>query len=354
MTFGPRGTAVNVGLPGTGFSYRQQLRGAPPLESPVPASISPRPTLPPSAASIPLPPAPSGIVGEIRSADNEALTSVSLKELRDLLAEAYAESQRLKADIPAADSELHSAQSRAYRWEHGILLKHIMKKKFASILGDYQSARKERDELTSEIEKCRVALEVEMEGGIETTYGTVVETFRALAGCERCWDTMSSVAVDQFRERSTATSSVTRSPIVLDLAAADVIAPSKPAIHFQNANGADLYVLPGLLLMFGSHVDFALIRLAEARLEYSAGRFIESEGVPADTTQVGETWAKVNKDGSPDRRFSNNYKIPIVLYGYLTFKSAAGLNEGYMFSNSGRAEAFAKAFAAHRASLPST
>lgn len=131
-----------------------------------------------------------------------------------------------------------------------------------------------------------------------------------------------------------------------------MIAPSRPALHFQNANGGDLYVLPGLLLVFGGHRDFALVRLSEVRLEHAAVSFQETERVPADARTVGETWAKVNKDGRPDRRFANNFRIPVVEYGRLRFVSAAGLNEEFMFSSNAKAEAFARAFAKHQATLP--
>lgn len=348
MTVGGRGTYVNVGVPGTGISYRERIDALPsngPKYGDTPRFT---PASQPVDTPMPVPP----LQGEIKSAENDALTSVSLREFRDLLADAYAESRRLKAEIPASETELKKTRTRAYKWQNGFVLKHILKNKFQSIMSEYETAKDEREALDQEIEKCRIALELELEGGIDTTYGNLVEIFRSLAACERTWDTTSSVSVDQFRERSKANSAITRTPVTLDLSPAAVIAASKSVLHFQNANGADIYILPGLLLMFGDHSDFALIRLTEVKVDFAEMRFIEIESVPADTQNVGETWAKVNKDGGPDRRFANNYRIPIVRYGVIHFKSAAGLNEEYLFSNAGKAEAFAKAFAEHRASLP--
>ena len=344
VTVGPSGSRLSVGLPGSGLSYQQ------PLAPSVPPSQPPRPT------HTPVPPPPSAargaVHGEIRSAANDALTSVSLRDLRDLLAQAYAETQRLERDTPAADKELKAAQTRATAWSNGILLKHLLKKKYQAILDDHSAAQAERRALDEEIEKCRVALEIDMDGGIETTYGRVVETFRALAACERCWDNVAAVGVDKSRERSSADRAISRRPVNLDLRPATVIAPSRPALHFQNANGGDLYLLPGLVLVLGSERDFALLRLTEVRVTFDGIRFYEEEGVPADSQVVGQTWRKVNKDGSPDRRFANNYQIPIVQYGLLTFTSASGLNEEFMFSHALKAKTFADAFATHRATLP--
>jgi hypothetical protein len=68
---------------------------------------------------------------------------------------------------------------------------------------------------------------------------------------------------------------------------------------------------------------------------------------------VGQTWAKANKDGSRDRRFANNYQIPLVLYAYLTLKSESGLWEEFQFSNPDRVERFLKAWDAFVSSIES-
>jgi hypothetical protein len=54
---------------------------------------------------------------------------------------------------------------------------------------------------------------------------------------------------------------------------------------------------------------------------------VEPDPVPKDSRVVGQTWAKANKDGSRDKRFADNYEIPIALYGSLVLKSDNGLWE---------------------------
>jgi hypothetical protein len=145
---------------------------------------------------------------------------------------------------------------------------------------------------------------------------------------------------------------VTRVPVSLDLRAPEVLAPTKTVLRVQNANGGDLYLLPGMLLMFGGGRDFALIRLNDVTAQCRAVQFHETDAVPNDAMVTGETWAKANKDGTPDRRFANNFRIPIVRYGGLHFTSAGGLNEEFMFSDYEKTKAFAEAFARHKASIP--
>ena len=96
---------------------------------------------------------------------------------------------------------------------------------------------------------------------------------------------------------------------------------------------------------------FALVDMREIEVEASATRFHEDERVPSDADVVGNTWARANKDGSPDRRFASNHQIPICLYGRITFRCLGGLTEEYIFSNVRAAEAFAMAFLAYQKAL---
>jgi len=358
INIGPNGTHLNAGLPGTGISYRERL--SPPQGTPFrPSLAGGQPTFLPGhqtevpeseGAAVPRP--TLTLPGEIKSGSSDEITSVGLREFRNLLREALDESKRLRDELPTLEAERARAQSRAYKWQNGFLLKRVLRKKYAAILGAYQAASGEVSELEAAIERCRIALEIQMDAGMDDSYGVLVDAFRALAGCERSWDNVAAVAVNQVQERSVATQSIRRVAIHPDCKAADVLAPSRAALHFPNANGGDLFILPGLLLVVKQTSDFALINLTEVRVEFEPTKFLEEETVPADTTTVGETWKKVNKDGSPDRRFTNNFRIPVVLYGTLRFASAAGLKEEYVFSNAEKAKRFSDAFAVHKNAVP--
>lgn len=54
---------------------------------------------------------------------------------------------------------------------------------------------------------------------------------------------------------------------------------------------------------------------------------IEEDPLPPDTTIIRYTWAKVNKDGLPDRCFNGNYQITVVAYGSLVFCSPTGIDK---------------------------
>ena len=96
--------------------------------------------------------------------------------------------------------------------------------------------------------------------------------------------------------------------------------------HLENANGGDIFFYPAFALYFVTSESFALLEYSEVKLVFATTRFIEEEAIPPDSKVVGNTWAKANKDGSPDKRFKDNYQIPITQYGKLIITSATGMN----------------------------
>jgi hypothetical protein len=77
-------------------------------------------------------------------------------------------------------------------------------------------------------------------------------------------------------------------------------------------------------------------------------RFIEEDTTSTDSLVVGETWRFVNRGGGPDRRFANNRKLLICLYGEMDLKSSNGLNERIQCSHAEAAMQFASSANAMR------
>jgi hypothetical protein len=137
--------------------------------------------------------------------------------------------------------------------------------------------------------------------------------------------------------------SMNRTSIKVGLARPEIIDSPYQALRFPNANGDDIYIYPGFVMTQSKTSDFALIDIREIRAALHRTSFIEEEPVPPDAEIIGQTWKKTNKDGSPDRRFAENYSIPVTKYGELWLSSPTGLNEAFMFSNFAKAESFASA-----------
>jgi hypothetical protein len=88
---------------------------------------------------------------------------------------------------------------------------------------------------------------------------------------------------------------------------------------------------------------FGAVGYDDLQVRTETSRFIE-DGTPlADAQVVGHRWKHPNKDGGPDRRFSNNRQLPICLYDVMLLASSSGVNELMEFSRTGFVQQFAAA-----------
>ncbi len=159
------------------------------------------------------------------------------------------------------------------------------------------------------------------------SFGRLCDAFSRVCESERIWDTLSIQGTNQFRERTIAKHTIERRPVRFGMGGSPLLTCQWRVPHLMNANGGDLFLYPGFLLYQVSRQAFAVIDARDVKLSLSATRFIESEGVPRDAEVVGQTWKKANKDGSPDRRFTGNYRIPIAKYAEIDLQTASGLND---------------------------
>lgn len=102
-----------------------------------------------------------------------------------------------------------------------------------------------------------------------------------------------------------------------------------------------LHLLPDRIL---AYADGEVCSIPYGALTLKPGRvsFIETESIPRDAIVLGSTWRFVRKDGGPDRRFNNNYQVPIVQYDVLDVSAPVGLQLRLQLSTAGLAEGSAK------------
>ena len=167
---------------------------------------------------------------------------------------------------------------------------------------------------------------------------------------EYIWDTLCRQPINQTATRSAAAVNITREPVTFSLRTCELIQWAQKVPHLGNRNGGDLYLFPGFVLFGDSRDAFALIDFRDISLTIEIAKVLDEGIIPDDSKVIGQTWAKVNKNGKPDMRFKDNYTIPIVGYGMIQFRSASGLNEEYQFSNAALAERFAVAWREFHAS----
>ncbi len=342
FTVGPQGPAVTARIPGTGIAFRERIH--------LPGSESGSPSDKPQTTPADVPTVP--VATEIRSASTATLTSEGLGAIKELLVRAQEERSRLLPELHEAEADAARLRARHERWTKGWLFRRLFKKHFARLGERSTEATAKEAELREQESLSRLSTEFDLPVQLKDAFGHLCDATSTLSQSQRIWDTISTRDTDRYHERTVARQSIERKPVVFSLGACDLIQSAWKVPYLTNANGGELLIYPGFILYHVSNEAFALVDIHETTIEYRPNSFIEEESVPADSQLIGHTWKKANKDGSPDRRFNNNYQIPIVAYGTIRITSKTGLNEEYLISKPNASQAFAEAFALFSETLP--
>lgn len=342
MNIGPHGLMGTASIPGTGVSYRRHFgsnSNSPSNGGPTALLPGPYPGSAPSPSPHTYPPFPSGTfistapVEQIQSASTELLTSRTLKDLKDLIATAFKQHEEITAELNSARTSKAAAEQKFTSWESGFLFRRLFKKTFERRREAFETETARVAELEEQLKLSTISTQIELEHEQADLYFRLRDQFAALTECAAVWDIKTRQATDQFHERTTATTRLGRERVVFELGHCDLIAWDQKVPHLRNAKGGDIYLFPGFILYRAAKEAFSLIEYQDVTGTATNVAFQEEEGVPADSPVIGQTWAKANKDGSRDRRFAQNYQIPVVQYGAVKFKSENGLWEEFEFSN---------------------
>ncbi len=331
VNIGPNGVYRNVSIPGTGIWERTRID----TPSPKPSAHT--------APKYPLPFAPNlGLEAEreIRSAGTDTLTSDTLEPMRQLLSQAYKQRKELSTELAFAASDSSRATERYQRWQGGFLLKHLFKATLAAHKEVAETAEAKLRELEEQHRLSAIRAEIGLEPDQQGPYTSMLEKFVVLTGSKRIWNILAERSVNRVVERSNVNTAVRRTPVSFGLGECDLIEWGQEVPRLQNLTGGEMFIYPGFVLYRASTEEFALIDFQDIKLGCVLTDFTDTDPVPPDSRVIGYTWAKCNKDGSPDRRFRDNCQIPIARYGGLYFTSVDGLDVRYLISNAQAAQEF--------------
>jgi hypothetical protein len=321
MTFGKSGTYLNTGIPGTGIHNRQKLSKS--------DTKNTTPILEPEE--------------NIFSADVQEITSQDMQGVKTAIISAHQQRNELKKDLLKVKTTLATFNLRlffSYLLLYGLIKKTIP----TNLKSDIKLQKEAIKQLNEQIENCYVNLEIDFDTDIEDKYNKVVESFKKLCTSHKIWDVTGAHYQDRKSTRSSANAIVNKKEVRFGIKSIPDIKSKFDPLYFKNANGADLYFYPNFIVMYSSKKKFAVIGLEEIELYQSYVRFTETGFVPRDSKIIDRTWTKVNKNGTPDKRFKGNRQIPVVKYGEIKLRTNTGLNEEYEFSNYEYTEVFGETF----------
>ena len=178
------------------------------------------------------------------------------------------------------------------------------------------------------------------------------QRFSALqAGCEklgqayRIWRVETQQSTSDWKRNAGANNLIDRSDCQTSKAAAPHTV-SNIVPWTINCSGSRLFFFPDQILVL-QEGRFGALSYSSLSIDTALSYFRETNGVPADSAVSGRTWRYVNKNGGPDRRFSDNREIPIAVYAQLDLRSPQGFHVRLHVSNTAAAEAFVVAVRAY-------
>ena len=330
VTVGGRGgTYTNVGIPGTGLYSRTKVGGVNSA------------TIDQSDEEVLEEQSLGSLDKKFVSADPLDITSVGLQALQEAIISANKQRAELKGDLSSIKTSIVTTRFLKLLLQVTLLYFIIpsIKRRVNTNLSSMLKASKE---VFDAIRNSVVYLELEMNREAEDAYQDLILSFQELCKSAFAWDITSAMNIDQVRSRSAAATAMERDEASIRQVDLSGIKSSYKALFFENKNGADLYFYPGFVVMYESSEKLGILEMSNLVITYEDSNCVEMGPVPPDSKQISEVWEKSNKDGSRDKRYSENRQLPVMNYGEITLESNTGIYEKYLFSDSSSAESFVK------------
>ena len=170
----------------------------------------------------------------------------------------------------------------------------------------------------------------DLESDAHEAFRALHDAFAELAACSRIWNVDAAGATKDYKYNAGATQLLRRRKTIVGFAPPPGIRTNVP-VPSVALRSETLYFFPERVFVVAGK-NIGAVSYEELQDQTSVTRFIEEEPVPGDGRVADHTWKYLNKNGTPDRRFSRNPRLPILAYGQLFLASTSGLR-GYLQSS---------------------
>jgi len=193
-----------------------------------------------------------------------------------------------------------------------------------------------------DVERKTVTVIYKLEDDIKPAFAKVNKGFQDFEKVDSLWRVETQQSTNDWKRNSGASNLVNRKSFEV-LKELPSFFDSNITPYGFSIDNKQYYFFPDRILVYQGK-DVGMTHYSELKIDTSITRFIEDDSVPKDAEIVGHNWRYINKDGGPDRRFNNNYQIPVVLYSEIDLKSRSGINLKFQASDKHAGEKFASAF----------
>lgn len=179
--------------------------------------------------------------------------------------------------------------------------------------------------------KLGVPMEYEFDEESKQSYENLCATWMSMNKNKKFWQIMSENTIDK-KTSGGAGRGITRMPATAINRVPYFIKPNVKPFGLQ-LKKKQLFFLPDKLLVIAGN-KVGTLNYSDVEMGLGVTHFVETDPVPKDAKVIKHTWLKVNKDGSPDKRFKGNRQVPVCEYGRVVIQSGNALYVELMCSNS--------------------
>ena len=179
--------------------------------------------------------------------------------------------------------------------------------------------------------KSRVYLEYEIDEDQQSSVERIIRPNINITKCAKLWRVTQSSRVVNTKYSSGASCSVKRVSCKANTKTPFPFKTNAETASFKTNKETLLFLPDKLFIIQGSKIG--ALSYEDISFKKLTTRFVEDGILPKDAQVVDYTWKFVNKSGGPDRRFKNNFRIPVCLYGEMNLYSPKGLDTVIMYSN---------------------
>ncbi len=160
----------------------------------------------------------------------------------------------------------------------------------------------------------------QLNGSIAQQWSDVNRALACLAQSNRVWLIEAETTTYDFKRNSGSSSLIDRKPAVITLRQSEFVSCNLNPYCIQ-AGMQRIFFLPDRLVLC-RYNNYVAVYYSDLTLDVSTVSFIEEDQPPTDAPTVGSTWRYVNKDGSPDLRFMDNWPLPVMEYATVILASS--------------------------------
>lgn len=178
---------------------------------------------------------------------------------------------------------------------------------------------------------CKIPIEYQLDADTQNIYEQRCNMWYSLNSSKKLWQLTSYSNVSNKKTAAGADKLVNRRCIKIKRNTPVFLKTDMKFIHIALGN-EQIYLLPDRVVIIKG-TKIGSLSYDDIKISISDYEFIEGVSVPSDSEIVGSTWLKVNKNGTPDKRFKGNRQIPICKYGLITLQTSAGMDIRICCSN---------------------